>query len=201
MTISGFKSLKWADPFLYAATDPRGLFRHISLKENRSICLSFIVPAAVALTEILAFSILGRETGFFHYKITYGLILAFLFIVFKTVVSAALMDSIGQFLGCSGRISETLCILNYSLLPKCLLLPLVYIFKTVNFAPLFFYAFFTMALFARSAYTAIQGLSEMHTIHFSRALLIYLSPGILFAVFILFISFLAVICGIGFIAG
>jgi len=199
MTRTGFRSLKWADYYLYAIIDPRGLFRQISAGESWAFPLSFTVPAFVALMQIITLSSLGNQTPFFYYKISYGWILLFLYLALKIVVSSALMDLLSQFMGNQGRMRETICLVNYSFFPRAFLLPLVSVFRVLNFAPLFFYMFISMILFLWSAVIAVQGLSEMHSESTGRALLIYIFPWIFMGIILFFMGLLSLICLFGLI--
>lgn len=199
MTQAGFKSLRWADLYLYSIIDPRGLLKQIRTDKSWAFPFSFTVPAFVALAEIITVSSLGSQTPFFYYKISYGWILLFLYLVLKIVTSSALMDMLSQFMGNDGRTRETICLMNYSLFPKLFLLPLVSVFRVINFAPLFFYMFISMALFLWSAVIAVQGLSEMHSEGTGRALLIYIFPWLFVGVLLFFMGLLSLIYLFGFI--
>ncbi len=201
MIITELRSLRWADLFLYALLDPRALYRQIERQEPKSFALSFIMPAAVAVIDIITLSLLGKETTFFYYKITYGWILLFLYQALTVVISAALMDTAAQFLGCRGNIRQLIILVNFSLFPKIFILPLTYIFKVFNFAPLFFYTFFSVGLFVWSALIAVQGISEMYSTDFGRAFGIYLFPAVLVGVSLFFMAVLLLICGVGYLAG
>lgn len=201
MITADIKSLKWSDFFLYTLVNPRNLYRIISSRERRGLALSFIVPIFAVIIDIISISLLSEETGFFYYKITYGWILLILIVLSKIIVSASIMDLISQFLGFNGRIRELISIINFSIFPKALILSLVYIFKILNFAPVFFYMFFSFVLFLWSAFIAIQGISEMHSISFGRALFIFIFPYIFFGIIMFFITVLIIISSIGFIFG
>ena len=201
MIIAELRSLRWADLFLHALVDPRALYRQIARREPRPLALSFLVPAVVSGTGILAVSILSAQTTFFYYKITYGLVLAFLVNSLAVLIAAGLMDMAGQFFGFRGNVRELIPLVNFSLFPRAFILPMVYVFKTFNFAPIFFYSLFFVGLLVWSAFIAVQGISEMHNCGFGRAALVYLFPGLLAGAAAFFISILLVICGVGFIAG
>ena len=157
MILAELKSLRWADLFLYSLLEPRALYRQINRNEPKSLALSFVIPAIVAITEILTLSLLGKQTPFFYYKVTYGWILLFLCQALAAVISASLMDMACQFFGWKGNIREFIVLINFSLFPKFFLLPLVYLFRVFHFAPLFFYTFFSLGLFVWSALIVIQG--------------------------------------------
>ncbi len=201
MILTEIKSLRWADLFLSALLDPRALYRQIDRGEPRALLLSFTLPAAVAVIDIITLSLLGRQTPFFYYKVTYGWILLFLWQALAVVLAAALMDTASQFFGHGGAVRRLIILVNFSLFPKVFILPLVYIFHVFNFAPIFFYFFFSMGLFIWSAMVAVQGVSEMHAVSLGRAAVIYLFPAILLWTSVFFMFILLVICGVGFVAG
>ncbi len=200
MILSEFRSLRWADFFLYALLDARALYRLITRNETKSFILSFLVPTAVAVIYIITLSILGRQSSFFYYKITYGWILLFLCISFKVVMAAALMDTASQFFGFRGNIREMIILINFSLFPEAFILPLVYFFKIFGFAPIFFFILFYLGLSVWSALIAIQGISEMHGTGIGKSVAIYLFPTILAGTIMTLIFILIVICGVGYIA-
>jgi len=196
MSLTEIKSLKWADFFLYALIDPRHLSRIIKSREPGSFLLSFAVPAFVTLADVLVLSLMGIETSYFYYKVTYGWITLYLIIISLIILSACIMDMSSQFMGHQGRVRDMISIINYSVFPKAFLLPVVYIFHVLNFASVFFYVFITFLLFIWSAFVAIEAISEMHSAGFGSSLVIYLTPvlflGIInFFVFILMIMNLA----------
>ena len=201
MILSEFRSLRWADFFLYALLDARALYRQISRNETKSFVLSFALPATVAVIDIITLSLMGKQSLFFYYKITYGWILLFLYISFKVVMAAALMDMASQFFGYKGNIREMIVLINFSLFPEVFILPLVYFFKIIGFAPLFFFILFYAGLSVWSALVAIQGISEMHGAGIGKSVVIYLFPALLAGTILTFIFILFVIIGIAFISG
>jgi hypothetical protein len=201
MILSELRSLRWADFFLNALLDPRALCRLIGRNEIKSFVLSFAVPAATVIIDILTLSLLGRETHFFYYKVTYGWIFLFLLVSFKVLMMAALMDMAAQFFGFKGSVRQLIVLVNFSLFPEIFILPLVYFFKIVGFAPIFFFILFYAGLSVWSALIAIQGISEMHGTGIGKSVVIYLFPAILTGAIFTFMFILFVICGIGYIAG
>lgn len=201
MMLSQLKSLRWADLFLFALLDPRALYRQIDRNEPPSLILSFTVPAAVAAIDIITLSLLGRQTPFFYYKITYGWILLFIYQSLAVAVAASLMDMASQFFGHGGAVRRFVILINFSLFPKVFVLPLVYIFHVFGFAPIFFYFFFSTGLLIWSAMIAVQGISEMHGVSLGKAAVIYLFPAILIWGSLFFMFILLVICGTGYFAG
>ncbi len=199
--ITELRSLRWADYFLYAIYDPRALSRQIGKNDPRCFLLSFIVPAIVTAAWILAVSILGKETPFFYYKITYGWIQAFICTAVLVIVAAALMDMACQLLGFRGKIREMLVLLNFSLVPGMFILPLVYVFKVFHFAPIFFFILFFVLLGVWSILIAVQAVSEMHGAGIGTAAVICLAPPVLAGTAAVFIGILFTILSIGYFAG
>ncbi len=200
MTDGITRTLRWTDYFFTALVDPRSLYRIIAGRETSPLAMSFIVPAAAVIADILALSMLAKQTGFFYYKVTYGWILLLLLAVLRYVITASLMDLMSQLMGCQGRIGQMIPLLNYSLFPRLFILPVVNIFKTINFAPIFFYFFFSFAFFIWSAFIAIQGVSEMHKTGFGKSLVIFIFPYLFVGIISFFILILLIVTGIGFIS-
>ncbi|RPI93347.1 MAG: hypothetical protein EHM32_08115 [Spirochaetales bacterium] len=172
------KSLVWVDYFYMVFTDPRKLAAAL-MRESRSLPIGFIIPACVSIMDILAISLLGSQTPFFYIKITYGWILFFMLLVFQNILIGSLVDAAAQVLGYQGNIKNVINIMNYALFPRVLLLPAILIFSVFNFAPVFFYVLFSMALFAWSAAIVVQGLSEMHSAGLTRAAAVFFMPFVL----------------------
>ncbi|MBP7603177.1 MAG: YIP1 family protein [Spirochaetes bacterium] len=191
------KSLAWIDYFYMVFTDPRKLSAAL-MREPRSLPLGFAVPAVVSIMEILAVSVLGSQTAFFYTKITYGWILCYMLMVFQNIIVGSLVDTAGQVMGYQGNIRNIVNIMNYALFPRVLLLPAVLIFSVFSFAPVFFYVLFSLALFTWSAAIVIQGLSEMHSAAFSRAVTVFVLPYLLLGVVAFFTMVLTVISIIGY---
>lgn len=199
--IDKVKSLTWADYFFYALTDPRELYRLISSGNNGIIYFSFFVPVFAVISDILALSILGGSSGSFYYKITYGWILISIYTIVKIAVYASLIDTASQFMGYQGKAKEVIIMVSYSMFPKVFILPIVYFFSIINFAPGFFYVFFMFILFVWYVMILVQGISEMHSIEFSRALALYIIPGLLAGLAVFFMFVLVVIAAAGMIFG
>ena len=197
MSFEKMKSLVWADYFLYALTEPRELYRSVKADKANNIFVSMLVPAFITLANILALLIIINGTGFFYYWISYVWILVFLYTIVKIVVYSSLIDAVSQFMGYDGRIKETITVVSFSLFPKAFILPLVYFFSIINFAPGFFYVFITFLLFIWHVMILIQGISEMHSIDFGKALAICIIPGILASLVLFFMLLLVVIAGFG----
>jgi len=200
MNLEKFRSLAWADFFLYSLIDPRALYRRVKQKEPDAFWISFIVPVFVSLSGILILSLLGRESAFFYYKISYGWILIFLFTFIKIIVYASLVDISAQFSGLNGNIRELITLMNFSMLPDLFILPAAYPFIVGNFAPVFFYALFSFACFTWHILIIVQSISEMHTIDFGRAFLIYIMPAVLTITVLLLTAIMLIINTAGYIS-
>ncbi len=201
MNLTMIRSLVWTDYFMLSLVDPRGLYRKIKENDPHSFMLSFIVPAIIAITGILASAILGQEGAFFYYKVSNGWIMTYLILVFQVVIASSLMDLLSQFFGYDGNIKEIICLVNFSLFPMALLLPSVYIIKVIGLSGPFFYVFFSFLLMVWFILNIVQGISEMHSIGPGRAVLICLFPAIFIGIMGFFISLLFVLNVIGLIMG
>lgn len=199
MILETFKSLRWADFFLYALTDPRELYRRVKQKDPDPFALSFIVLLITALFDILVLSLMGGETGFFYYKISYGWILVFLYALFKIVIYSSLVDVTAQFFGYNGNIREMITIANFSIFPGVLFLPGFYFFAIVDFAPAFFYIFFSIVFFVWYVMIFVQCISEMYSIDFGKSFVIFILPAVFIGTILFLITVLLVITGVGFI--
>ncbi len=199
MILEKFKSLAWADFFLYALIDPRSLYRRIKQKDPDALWLSFAVPAAVSLADILVLSLMGKESNFFYYKISYGWILVFLFSFLRILIYASLVDAAAQFSGLRGNIREMITVINFSLLPELFILPAVYPFIVGGIIPAFFYIILTMVCFVWHVLILVQAISEMHTIEFGRSFLIFIMPAIVTGTIFFLIAVMMIINTAGYI--
>jgi hypothetical protein len=195
-----FRSLAWADFFLYSLIDPRALYRRVRQKDPDAFWLSFIVPAFSSLSGILLLSLLGRESTFFYYKISYGWILVFLFTFLKILIYTSLVDVMAQLSGLNGNIRELIPLMNFSMLPELFVLPAAYPFIVGNFVPVFFYVLFSLVCFVWHVLIIVQSISEMHTIDFGRAFLIYIMPAVLTGIIAFLIGIMLIINTAGYIS-
>ena len=76
----------------------------------------------------------------------------------------------------------------------------MYIVKVFGFAPPFFYTVFSMGLFAWSALIVVTGISEIHSIPFSKAALIFIFPYAFIAILAFLASLLAMFMVFGYFA-
>ncbi len=200
MSLEKFRTLAWADFFLYSLMDPRALYRRIKQKEPDALWMSLLVPAFVSLSDILILSLMGKESPFFYYKISYGWIMIFLITFIKVVIYTSLVDAAAQFNGLKGSIRELLTAVNFSMLPELFILPASYPFIVGDFAPAFFYILFSIIAFAWHVLILVQAISEMHSIEFGRAFLIYIMPAIVTCTAFLLIAVMFIINAAGYIS-
>lgn len=200
MILETIRSLAWTDFFLYSLTDPRELYRRIKQKEPDSFALSFIVPVFAVFSDILGLSLIGKETGFFYYKMSYGLILIIIFTLVKIFIYSSLVDVTAQFFGYRGNIRDIIIITNFSMFPKVFLMPCLYIFAITDFAAGFFYVFLSIIFFIWFVMILVQGISEMHSIKFGESFLIFVLPAIITGIVIFLMAVLLFMTGFGFIS-
>jgi hypothetical protein len=198
--IETIKSLRWIDYYFFALVDPRKLATHIIRGVPSPLPLSLIAVAMAAFIEIMTSSILGIQTPYFYYKITYGWILLFIVTLLIIIILSSLIDLTSQFLGYSGNVRVIISLMGFSLLPKTLLLPMVYIFRIFHFAPLFFYVFLSVFLFIWSAIIIILGISEINNISFSKSFMVFIFPFLLIGGIVFFIVFLIIVNIIAYIS-
>lgn len=184
--IEYIKSLKWIDYFLFAIVDPSRLLNLINRKEDNPYIIGLIILTFVSLIEILSVSLLGTETRFFYYKITYGWIFLLLVNILLVVILSSLIDFFCQFMDYQGSVKQIINLINISFFPRVFLLPAVFIFSVSNFAPVFFYILCSILLFVWQAFIIIQGISETHQTGPGESLLIFLLPFIFSGVIVFF---------------
>ncbi len=194
------KSLRWIDYFYLVFTDPRKLTGVIIREEAQSLPVGCAGVVLVAIMEIMAQSLLGRQTQFFYTKLTYGWILTILVMALSIAVFASMIDGTSQIMGNAGSVVKTINLINFSIFPRVLLLPLVFIFRVFNFAPVFFYVLFSLGFFVWSALIIIQGISEMHSTAFSRSVAIFFLPFVFTGLLLFLMLVLVIITLIGYIS-
>jgi len=199
MTMESFRSLRWADYFLYTILDPRELYRRVKQKDSNTFVLSFIIPVAYSIFAILIMSLAGNEGNFFYHKISYGWILILLYTIFKIIIYSSLIDITAQFFGYKGNIKEIMTLYNFSLFPELFLLPAYYTFVTINFAPTFFYVLFSIIFLIWQVMIFAQSFSEMHSIDFNKSIIILIIPAISIGLVFFLIAVLIIILAFGFI--
>ena len=197
MLIESFKSLRWADYFLHTILDPRELYRRVKQKDPDPFRLSFFIPLVYSVFTILIMSLSGKETGFFYHKMSYGGILIFLYTLFKIIIYCSLVDVTAQFFGYKGNIKEIITLYNFSLFPALFFLPVFYVFVIINFAPYFFYVLFSIIFFGWQVMILAQSFSEMHSIDFTRSIVILIIPIVSIGAAIFMMAILLIILAAG----
>ncbi|MCU0822813.1 MAG: hypothetical protein MUC95_10160 [Spirochaetes bacterium] len=195
-----FKSLEWVDYYFFSIIDPRRLMNLITRSEGSPFLMGYITLAVVSVMNILTFSLISRQSSFFYQKVTYGWILIFLLLVLFVIVYASMVDLFCQFRGKQGNAKAILNLMNISFFTHALILPLFFIFKVINFAPIFFLVLFILAVYIWQALIITLGISELHQTEFAESLVSFLFPSILIGVIIFFTIILSVVTMIGFIS-
>ncbi len=180
------RSLAWTDVLIFVLTEPSSVFRYVTERENFPLKASFAVPAAAALSGVLSATLTSGTAGF--PGISYGWIFQFIILAVYCIGASALMDMAAQFYGCRGSVRSLLTVLNLSLFPEIFLLPGVFIFSVLDFAPVFFFGFFHLLLFIWSSVILVVNVSGLYGIGPGRAFLICIFPVILYCVFLFFSS-------------
>ena len=194
------KSLVWADYISALIMDPR-LFAVKISESKRSIFPSSLSVSFLALFSVfLSFSMILPQNEFFYFKISYGLILAYIILMTALFLFALSADFVFQFLGYQGRSGRIFSVLNYSLFPFIFILPGVVIFNSIEFAPLavLSLAVFAIAALIYSVYFLVSVLSEMNSAPMLTALSAVFVPLIAFSIMVVFcfISFAGVMYGL-----
>jgi len=189
--IESFRSLVWTDYFLYSLTNFREVYRRMQLDGGRPVMLSFLVPLLVSLTSVVSMSFVNGESFFFYYKISYGILLAYLIEIVQVLVYASFMDGVLQLQGLRGNVKEIAAVLNFAQFPRVFILPVVFFFSTLQFGALFFYAAASFVFFIWYVFNLLQGLSEMHSIDMGKAFAVYSLPVIIIAALGFFILLLS----------
>jgi hypothetical protein len=172
----------------------------ITRSEGSPFLMGYITLAVVSVMNILTFSLISRQSSFFYQKVTYGWILIFLLLVLFVIVYASMVDLFCQFRGKQGNAKAILNLMNISFFTHALILPLFFIFKVINFAPIFFLVLFILAVYIWQALIITLGISELHQTEFAESLVSFLFPSILIGVIIFFTIILSVVTMIGFIS-
>jgi hypothetical protein len=201
MFINTVKSLVWADFFIYSLTDPRALARLIRTNEPRSFMLSFLSPVLAAIACIISSSVISSQSGFFYYKITYGWILFSMISILQILIYSSLTSFSLEFTGKKSSIKEIITLSNFAQFPVTFLMPLVYIFSVIHFAPIYFLLLFWFSFIVWSLFISTMGISEFYNLSFSKALFAYLFPYLLISVSGFFILILIAVNIIGLAIG
>ena len=188
--IESFKSLKWVDSLFFTLTEPRALARQIESQSSYYFYFSFMIPVFLAFTDSIIISKGGSlHTNFFYYQISYGSIILSSWLVFKIIVGSSLIDLVAQLDGGGkGNLKSILTLINFSMFPLLLLLPIISIFDSVGGGAANFVSIFaSIILTIWGATIAVRGLSEILTVSVAKALLYYLFPLLLLVTLMLIV--------------
>ena len=194
------RSLQWVDYFFYVFVEPGRLTHLLEVESWRHFMIGLFSIILVTVIDIITGALLVPQTGFFYYAVTYGWILQVVITLTGILVYAGLLDMVFQYYGFPGVVKKLVSILSISLFPQVLLLPSVYIFKTFNFAPLFFNALFSVVLTIWSLMIAVQCIAELQKMDFFRALVLTLLPLVILGVIAFFVFLLIVFLLMGYVA-
>jgi hypothetical protein len=170
------QNLQWVDYFIYAFTSPRMLYKTIADTSTECLGLSFSAPILVCFCDVIALAVLGLNGNFFTSFISYAVMLSIIISLFSNLISAGIMDLLSQMMGYNGKAKSTFILINFSFLPKTLILPVTCIFSISGIAPIFFYFLFLIIFSVWTAVNIICGISEMRSISEGKAALVYFSP-------------------------
>lgn len=185
------------DYFYNALVDPEKLSQIISIEEKKHFVVSAVVVAVVVFMDIVAQSLLATQSGFFYYKVTYGFVALFLINTLCIVVYAGLLTITLQIAGhqaSGGFIINTLALAQ---VPRMFIVPVVLIFKSLYFAPVFFYSLGSLALIVWSIIIAMRCISQRYSIEAMKAIGILVAPAVAAGV----VFFLILVAGIMVIVG
>ncbi len=199
-SLATVRSLKWVDYVYFALLEPRRLVTRISDEASKPYWGALLVVFFASFAEILAASLVTVNTHFFYHKITYGLLLVFLINLMKIAVVALLIDALCQCMGFDGMVKTIFAVAGYAFFPQMFVLPLVYIVKVFSFAPVFFLSVFSIVLGIWSAIIVIVGVSEIHSMQFSKAALVFLFPYAAVGLYAFLVVVLVVMNLLGYVA-
>jgi hypothetical protein len=193
------KSLKWIDYFFFCLIDPRRLVSLIDRKEGSPVLTGMLSLISATFFQVIALSMLGKESGFFYVKMSYGWIFYFICTLLQIIVMSSLWDMISQLRSHKGSIKLLIRLTGFSFFPIVFILPVMSVFTALHFAPWFFYLFFLLLLNVWQAMIIIQGISEIYQISFGESLLIFILPYVIFGLSSMFLTILFFINIFGYI--
>jgi hypothetical protein len=199
-SIATVRSLKWVDYLYFALLEPRRLIVRISDESSRPYWGALFIVLLSSFAEILASSLVVANTQYFYLKMTYGVLLLFLVNAVKIAVIVLLIDALCQFMSFTGSMKTLFPLVAYAHFPQSFILPLVYIFKVLSFAPVFFLAALSLALAVWTSIIVISGISEMHSMPFTKSALVFLFPYAAVGIIAFLIALLGIINIFGYLA-
>ncbi|MGB4269288.1 MAG: hypothetical protein WBK20_08910 [Spirochaetota bacterium] len=182
--------VQFIDYFYNAIVDPEKLSQIIAVEERKHFSLSAIVVAVVVFMDIVAQSLLTVQSGFFYYKLTYGFVALFLINIVCIVIYAGLLTITLQIAGYQASGGFLINALALAQIPRIFIVPVVLIFKSLYFAPVFFYSLGSLALILWSIIIAMRCVSQRYSLEAVKAIG-YLAAPIIVAGIMVFLIFVA----------
>ncbi|MDH7553277.1 MAG: hypothetical protein QHH74_06455 [Spirochaetota bacterium] len=186
------------DYFYNAIVDPEKLSQIIAVEDKKHFAISAIVIAVVVFMDIVAQSLLTVQSGFFYYKLTYGFVALFLINIVCIVVYAGLLTITLQIAGYQASGGFIINALALAQVPRIFIVPVVLIFHSLYFAPVFFYSFGSLALILWSIIIAMRCISQRYSLEAIKAIGYLAAPVIVAGVigFLIFVAGVMVIIGL-----
>ncbi|MCX8124510.1 MAG: hypothetical protein N3F66_10145 [Spirochaetes bacterium] len=190
--------VQFIDYFYNALVDPEKLSQIISVEEKKHFIISAIVVAVAVFMDIVAQGLLVVQSNFFYYKLTYGFVALLLITVVCIVVYSGLLTITLQVAGHQASGVFIINVLALSQVPRLFIVPIVLIFQSLYFAPVFFYSLGSLALLVWSIIIAMRCISQRYSIEPIRAIGYLLAPAILTGVvgLLIFVAGIMVIVGL-----
>ncbi len=190
--------VQFIDYFYNAIVDPEKLSQIIAVEEKKHFVISAVVVALVVFMDIVAQSLLSVQSGFFYYKVTYGFVALFLIHSVCIVIYAGLLTITLQIAGyqaSGGFIINTIALAQ---IPRIFIVPVVLIFHSLYFAPVFFYSLGWLALMLWSIIIAMRCVSQRYSLDAIKAIGYLVLPVIVTGImgFLIFIAGVMVVIGL-----
>jgi len=186
------------DYFYNAIVDPEKLSQIIAVEERRHFAISAVVVAVVVFMDLVAQSLLSVQSGFFYYKLTYGFVALFLINIICIVLYAGLLTITLQIAGYQASGGFIINALALAQIPRMFIVPVVLIFHSLYFAPVFFYSLGSLALVLWSITIAMRCLSQRYSLEPIKAIAYLAAPVIAAGVmgFLIFVAGVMVVIGL-----
>jgi len=186
------------DYFYNAIVDPEKLSQIIAVEERRHFAISALVVAVVVFMDLVAQSLLSVQSGFFYYKLTYGFVALFLINIICIVLYAGLLTITLQIAGYQASGGFIINALALAQIPRMFIVPVVLIFHSLYFAPVFFYSLGSLALVLWSITIAMRCLSQRYSLEPIKAIAYLAAPVIAAGVmgFLIFVAGVMVVIGL-----
>ena len=186
------------DYFYNAIVDPEKLSQIVAVEERKHFAISAVVVAVVVFMDIVAQSLLSVQSGFFYYKLTYGFVALFLINILCIVLYAGLLTITLQIAGYQASGGFIINALAFAQIPRMFIVPVVLIFHSLYFAPVFFYSLGSLALVLWSIIIAMRCLSQRYSLEPIKAIGYLATPVIAAGVmgFLIFVAGVMVVIGL-----